>query len=152
MDLKRNIRWSSIYVHIVFSWTFPATPLSRKSFGQLFRIRIIFANLTRNEQNKMQIALFELHPPDIRNPGRDLQEGGRGAGQYDRVVIWQSQMKTITLRRNITRTGLYRSCAALAWFSGSFDDILFEAIILNLLLRRFGLDRWFVQTDKINGF
>ena len=38
-----------------------------------------------------------------------------------------------------TSTGLYRSCAALACFSGTFDLILYEAVILNLWLRRFGL-------------
>ena len=54
----------------------------------------------------MQIALFELHQPDIRNPGRDLQEGGCGAGQYDRVVILQSQMKTITQEQVKVCTGV----------------------------------------------
>merc|ERR1712208_70976 len=51
----------------------------------------------------------------------------------------------------LTSTDLYRSCAALASFSGTFD---FKHFILNLLLRRFGLfgfDRQFEQTDKING-
>merc|ERR1712051_933003 len=42
-------------------------------------------------------------------------------------------------RKKKTSTGLYRSCAALACFSGTFDLILYEAVILNLWLRRFGL-------------
>jgi len=43
------------------------------------------------------------------------------------------------LNKTVTSTGLYRSCAALACFSGTFDLILYEAVILNLWLRRFGL-------------
>jgi len=55
-----------------------------------------------------------------------------------------------------TSTGLYRSCAALASFSCTFDLILFEAI-LNLLLKRFsllwfGLDRQSGKIYKIIGF
>merc|ERR1712208_206906 len=48
----------------------------------------------------------------------------------------------------LTSTDLYRSCAALASFSGTFD---FKHFILNLLLSWFGFDRRFEQTDKING-
>ena len=41
-----------------------------------------------------------------------------------------------------TSTGLYRSCAALASFSDTFDLIFLKKLILNLLLRKFGLV-WF---------
>ena len=61
------------------------------------------------------------------------------------------------VRRKVTSTGLYRSCAALASFSDTFDLIFLKKLILNLLLRKFGLvwfglDSWFGQTDKIKGF
>merc|ERR1712051_634015 len=51
-------------------------------------------------------------------------------------------------RKKKTSTGLYRSCAALACFSGTFDLILYEAVILNLWLRRFGLVWFGGSTDK----
>ena len=44
----------------------------------------------------------------------------------------------------VTSTGLYRSCAALACFLGTFE--------LNVEEVWFGLDRQFEQTDKINVF
>ena len=43
-----------------------------------------------------------------------------------------------------TSTGLYRSCAALACFSGNFELFVEEVY--------FGLDRQFEQTDKIKVF
>ena len=51
----------------------------------------------------------------------------------------------------ITSTGLYRSCAALANFSGTFDLILFEAVNLEYIVKKvkFGLvwinrqNKWF---------
>jgi len=55
-------------------------------------------------------------------------------------------------KRKKTSTGLYRSCAALASFSGTFDLILFQALNIELNLVWFGFDRRFEQTDKINGF
>ena len=41
-----------------------------------------------------------------------------------------------------TSTGLYRSCAALASFSGTFDLILFEAVNFEFIVKKvwFGLD------------
>ena len=50
-----------------------------------------------------------------------------------------------------TSTGLYRSCAALANLSGTFDFISFQAVNFGFIAR-FGLDRLFEKTDKINGF
>merc|ERR1712051_956002 len=50
-----------------------------------------------------------------------------------------------------TSTSLYRSCAALASFSGTFDSILFKQLILKGLVW-FSLDRRFKKIDKINGF
>ena len=49
-----------------------------------------------------------------------------------------------------TSTGLYRSCAALANFSGTFDLILFEAVNLEFIVEKVqfglvwidGLDKW----------
>ena len=44
-------------------------------------------------------------------------------------------------KRNKTSTGLYRSCAALAHFSGTFDLILFEAVTFEFIVKKvwFGL-------------
>ena len=52
-----------------------------------------------------------------------------------------------------TSTGLYRSCAALASFSGTSDLILYDTVNFELIVENFwfGLDRWFGKTDKING-
>ena len=52
-----------------------------------------------------------------------------------------------------TSTGLYRSCAALGSFSGTFDLIVFEAVNFGFIFAKvcFGLDRRFRQADKING-
>ena len=55
-----------------------------------------------------------------------------------------------------TSTGLYRSCAALASFSGTFDLILFKAVNFEFIVEKV----WFglvliddlKKTDKINGF
>ena len=54
----------------------------------------------------------------------------------------------------ITSTGLYRSCAALACLSGTFDLISFEAVNFEIIVEKvwFGLERRLGQTDKINGF
>ena len=64
--------------------------------------------------------------------------------------MFPSKLKIFIHNSNLfghkTSTDLYRSCAALASFSGTFD---FKH--LDLLLRRFGFDRRFEQTDKING-
>ena len=56
------------------------------------------------------------------------------------------------LKNNLTKTstGLYRSCAALANFSGTFDLILFEAVNLKFIVEKVqfslvgidGLDKW----------
>ena len=53
-----------------------------------------------------------------------------------------------------TSTGLYRSCAALACLSGTFDLISFEAVNFEIIVEKvwFGLERRLGQTDKINGF
>ena len=55
-----------------------------------------------------------------------------------------------------TSTGLYRSCAALASFSGTLDLILFEAVNFQIVEKVwFGLvcfNRPFGQTYKINDF
>ena len=53
-----------------------------------------------------------------------------------------------------TSTGLYRSCTALAIFSGIFELIFFEAVYFEFIFEKvwFGLDQQFGQTDKINGF
>ena len=53
-----------------------------------------------------------------------------------------------------TSTGLYRSCAALASFSGTFDLILFQALNIEFIFEKvwFGFNRRFEQTDKTNGF
>ena len=50
---------------------------------------------------------------------------------------------------HLTSTGLYRSCAALASFSGTFDLILFQAVIFELIVEKvwFGLV-WIVGSDK----
>ena len=47
-----------------------------------------------------------------------------------------------------TSTGLYRSCAALANFSGTLDLILFEAVNLEFIVEKvwFGL----VTIDSLN--
>ena len=57
----------------------------------------------------------------------------------------------------MTSTGLYRSCAAIASVSGTFDLISFQSVNFEFILEKvwFGLfcvDRPFGQTDKINGF
>ena len=56
------------------------------------------------------------------------------------------------LKNNLTKTstGLYRSCAGLANFSGTFDLILFEAVNLDFIVEKVqfglvwidGLDKW----------
>ena len=54
-----------------------------------------------------------------------------------------------------TSTGLYRSCAALASFSGTFDLILFQAVNFELIVEKvwFGLV-WIdgLNKQKITGF
>ena len=54
-----------------------------------------------------------------------------------------------------TSTGLYRSCAALASFSGTFDLILFQAVNFELIFEKvwFGLV-WIdgLNKQKITGF
>ena len=60
-------------------------------------------------------------------------------------VLSQKNMQ----KRRKTSTGLYRSCAALACFSGTFELIV-EQVWFGLYW--FGLDRQFEQTDKINVF
>ena len=52
-----------------------------------------------------------------------------------------------------TSTGLYRSCAALTSFSGTFDLISFQAVNFEFIVKKvwFGLDRRCKQTAKING-
>ena len=47
-----------------------------------------------------------------------------------------------TLKKRKTSTGLYRSCAALASFSCTFDLILFEAVNFEFIVKKvwFGLD------------
>ena len=54
-----------------------------------------------------------------------------------------------------TSTGLYRSCAALACFSGTFDLILFQAANFEFIVEKvwFGLG-WIdgLKKQKINGF
>ena len=39
-----------------------------------------------------------------------------------------------------TSTGLYRSCAALAHFSGTFDLILFEAVDFEFIVEKVWFD------------
>ena len=55
----------------------------------------------------------------------------------------------------VTSTGLYRSCAALASFSGTFDLILFQAVNFELIVEKvwFGLV-WIdgLNKQKITGF
>ena len=48
-----------------------------------------------------------------------------------------------------TSTGLYRSCPALASFSGTFDLILFQAFNFEFIVKKvFGLDRRFEKTEN----
>ena len=54
----------------------------------------------------------------------------------------------ILMRIVLTSTGLYRSCAALASFSGTFDLILFQALNIEFIVEKvwFGL----VSIDGLN--
>ena len=79
--------------------------------------------------------------------------------QFSLVLGWffimDSQYYCLTVDWDIQKTskGLYRSCAALASFSSTFDLILFEAFNFEYIVKKvwFGLDWWFRQTAKING-
>ena len=56
----------------------------------------------------------------------------------DRSIGWWSPCKDLEKK---TSTGLYRSCAALAHFAGTFDLILFETVAFELFVEKvwFGL-------------
>ena len=69
----------------------------------------------------------------------------------------QPLVKLCYIKTSQTSTGLYRICADLAIFSGTFDLIFFEAVNFKFIVEKvwFGLvcfDRPFEQKDKINGF
>ena len=68
-----------------------------------------------------------------------------------RTARIQSDLGTYNIR---TSTGLYRSCAALACLSGTFDLISFEAVNFEIMVEKvwFGLERRLGQTDKIKDF
>ena len=72
--------------------------------------------------------LSQLGP--TRLGGRLQEKCSRVGFEYSSKFFWER-----------TSTGLYRSCAALAHFSGTFDLILFEAVAFELFVEKvwFGL-------------
>ena len=52
------------------------------------------------------------------------------------VIYCQPQNQNIFLFNWKTSTGLYRSCAALTHFSGTFDLILFEEVTFEFIVEK----------------
>ena len=99
----------------------------------------------RTPANQDGHTLSLQHPPQprISHPASHQQTLHHCIQEYSEN---RTELKTIT--------GLYRSCAALACLSGTFDLISFEAVNFEIIVEKvwFGLERRFGQTDKINGF
>ena len=95
----------------------------------------------------------------VGQDGRLLQEAARTEERYSATtsMVGSSEvlrklslfLMTSFVRRLLkTSTGLYRSCAALASFSGTFDLILFKAVNFEFIFEKgwFGL----VWIDGLN--
>ena len=106
------------------------------------------------------VSLLSFRPSFLQNMQSDFvfKSAARRCSKVQKWVentkIWKNGRANNTLQNKnsihgITSTGLYRSSAALANFSGTFDLILFEAVNLEFIVEKvqFGLV-WIDGLDK----